>query len=60
MIVTISASRVYLGVHWFSDVVAALLFSAVLLLGVEWVMHRAHAMPGCCSKLKVRARVTAA
>jgi undecaprenyl-diphosphatase len=40
----ISASRVYLGVHWFSDVVAGTLAAAVLLaaldLGFRWVHER--------------------
>jgi undecaprenyl-diphosphatase len=52
MIAAISASRVYLGVHWLSDVIAGLLVGAVFLLGVEWVLHRAHTMPHCCSKAR--------
>lgn len=47
MIVAIAASRVYLGVHWTSDVVAGILLGAMYLLGVDWVMQRAHALGGC-------------
>ncbi len=49
MIVGIGMSRVYLGVHWVSDVVGGLLLGAVFLLGVEWVMHRAHGLTGCAA-----------
>jgi undecaprenyl-diphosphatase len=45
IIVVIAASRVYMGVHWFSDVVGGLLFGALFLLVVEWlvdVSHRRH------------------
>lgn len=47
-IVLVAASRVYLGVHWFSDAVAALVFGAVFLLVVERLLdigHRRHACP---------------
>lgn len=47
MILAISASRVYLGVHWASDVFAGLLLGVFLLLGVEWVLHRTHHADGC-------------
>ncbi|HEX8804510.1 MAG TPA: phosphatase PAP2 family protein [Acidimicrobiales bacterium] len=45
LIVSIAASRVYLGVHWFSDVTAGLVVGAFFLLGVEAVLtgqHRRH------------------
>jgi undecaprenyl-diphosphatase len=53
LIVAIGASRTYLGVHWFSDVVAGLIVGAFFLLGVEWVLGHRHrrdpAHCGCCS-----------
>ena len=47
LIVAIGASRIYLGVHWFSDVVAGLVVGAFFLLGVEWVMTRCHRRDPC-------------
>jgi undecaprenyl-diphosphatase len=47
MIAIVTASRVYLGVHWFSDVVAALLFGAVFLLAVEWCFDYGHRRYPC-------------
>lgn len=50
MVAAIAASRVYLGVHWLSDVIGGLLIGAVFLLGIEWVMHKAHGAMGCASQ----------
>jgi undecaprenyl-diphosphatase len=47
MIALIGASRVYLGVHWLSDVVAGILVGGLFLLGVEWVYHRLHRRRPC-------------
>ncbi len=45
----VAFSRVYLGVHWMSDVVGALVLGALYLLGVEWLLdwhHRRRPCPG--------------
>lgn len=47
IITGVAASRVYLGVHWFSDVTAGLVVGAFFLLGVETLFHQAHGRIGC-------------
>lgn len=47
LIANIGASRVYLGVHWFTDVVAGLMVGAFFLLGVEAVLSRLHRHHPC-------------
>lgn len=47
LIAGIAASRVYLGVHWFSDVTGGLVVGAFFLLAVEHVFHRAHSRYPC-------------
>jgi membrane-associated phospholipid phosphatase len=47
LIAGIAASRVYLGVHWFSDVTGGLVVGAIFLLGVEALLIRQHARHPC-------------
>ena len=43
----VAASRIYLGVHWLSDVVGALLLGTLYLLGVEYLLDWHHERSGC-------------
>ena len=47
LIAGISASRIYLGVHWFSDVVGGLLVGAFFLVGVDTLFKRTHCRYPC-------------
>jgi undecaprenyl-diphosphatase len=47
LVTLIAASRVYLGVHWFSDVTAGLVVGAFFLAGIETVLVRQHARRPC-------------
>lgn len=47
LVAGISASRVYLGVHWFSDVTAGLVVGTFFLLGVDTVLVRQHRRHPC-------------
>jgi undecaprenyl-diphosphatase len=47
LIAGISASRIYLGVHWFSDVIGGLLVGAFFLIGVDTVFKRTHCRYPC-------------
>src|SRR5919108_724682 len=47
LIVSIAASRVYLGVHWFSDVTAGLIVGSFFLLGVDVLLGRQHTRHPC-------------
>jgi undecaprenyl-diphosphatase len=47
LIAGIAASRIYLGVHWFSDVTGGLIVGAFFLLGIEAVLIRQHSRHPC-------------
>ncbi|NNF08886.1 MAG: phosphatase PAP2 family protein, partial [Acidimicrobiia bacterium] len=55
-ILTVAASRVYLDVHWTSDVFAGLLLGTVLVIGTYHAMegHGFHPARECCGVVASR------
>jgi undecaprenyl-diphosphatase len=51
VIVSVAFTRVYLGVHWLSDVVGALLLGALYLVGVERLLDWQHRRRPCRAQL---------
>ena len=47
LIAAISASRIYLGVHWFSDVVGGLIVGSLYLVAVDRLLAWRHRKHGC-------------
>ncbi len=45
----VAVSRVYLGVHWVSDVMGGLVLGALYLLAVEWLLDRHHERNPCAA-----------
>ena len=54
LVVLVAASRVWLGVHWTSDVVASLLLAVLGIAAAERFIRAAHAGSGCA---EARARL---
>lgn len=52
LVTGIAASRVYLGVHWFSDVVGGVILGVLWLLVVERVLDRTHGEPERCTRAR--------
>jgi undecaprenyl-diphosphatase len=54
----VAASRVYLGVHWFSDACAGLLLGSFFLLGIESILAAVHRRDGCGLDRRAQRRET--
>lgn len=54
-IAAVGYSRVYLGAHWPTDVVGAILLGALLILGAHWLLTRPGAHDSCGCPLGARA-----
>lgn len=50
VIAAVSASRIYLGVHWFSDVIGGLVAGGVVLLGADTLLRDMHRRAGVCNR----------
>jgi len=46
MIIAVSVSRIYLGAHWFSDVIAGYLFGLIFLAGIISIYLQKNSEPG--------------
>lgn len=47
IVLCVAFSRVYLGVHWFSDVLGAMVLGTLYLLAVEWLLDWHHHRQPC-------------
>jgi membrane-associated phospholipid phosphatase len=56
IILLVAASRVYMGVHWLSDVIGALLFGAVYLLVIERLGDVSHRRYPCSADFEAPVR----